>query len=217
MKDLVFFIPAQENNKYHKLGDIAPFGDTTLLQWKISQCKLLVEGKKIYVSSNSKKIENICLDEGVQFFRRKADSIEAQIRFFSSEIKDKVIIWTNVTAPFLGKKEYQKIYEVYSESNCDLLITVSEKQDYAFSNNHKINFGNEFTDRSKIDPIQICSNGAFVFETKFALRQKNILDTKKLFLYKLNKFTSIEIKNILDYSISRELIAMYFSETLKET
>ena len=42
MKDLVFFIPAQETNKYHKLGDLAPFGDTTLLQWKISQCKKVV-------------------------------------------------------------------------------------------------------------------------------------------------------------------------------
>ena len=31
-------IPAQETNKYHKLGDLAPFGDTTLLEWKISQC-----------------------------------------------------------------------------------------------------------------------------------------------------------------------------------
>lgn len=215
MKELVFFIPAQKKNKYHELGDLAPFGDTTLLQWKISQCKLLVDSEKIFVSSTSSRIKNIARDEGINHLESKGDSIEERIIFFSNQIKEKVIIWANVTSPFLGHQEYKKMYEAFLENKCDLLFTVSEKRDYAFFNNQKINFKNEFIERSSIDPIYICTNGAYIFEREFAMTQKHLLDTEKTYLYKLNKFRSIEIKNILDYSISKELIAMFFSEALR--
>lgn len=216
MKDLVFFIPAQTTNKYHELGDLAPFGDTTLLQWKISQCKLLVDSEKIFVSSASSRIKNIANEEGVNHSDSEGDSIEERIIFFSNQIKEKVIIWANATSPFLGHQEYKKMYEAFLENKCDLLFTVSEKQDYAFFNNQKINFKNEFIDRSLIDPIYICTNGAYIFEKEFAIKQKHLLDTENIYFYKLNKFTSIEIKNILDYSISKELITMFFSEALRD-
>jgi len=216
MKDLVFFIPAQTTNKYHELGDLAPFGDTTLLQWKISQCKLLVDSEKIFVSSASSRIKNIANEEGVNHSDSEGDSIEERIIFFSNQIKEKVIIWANATSPFLGHQEYKKMYKAFLENKCDLLFTVSEKQDYAFFNNQKINFKNEFIDRSLIDPIYICTNGAYIFEKEFAIKQKHLLDTENIYFYKLNKFTSIEIKNILDYSISKELITMFFSEALRD-
>ena len=217
MKELVFFIPAQEKNKYHELGDIAPFGDTTLLQWKISQCKLLVDSENIYVSSDSNRIKNIVRDEGIKHIESKGNSIEERINFFSNQIKEKIIIWANVTSPFLGHEEYKKMYEAFQGNKCELLLTVLEKKDYAFFNNQKINFKKEFIDRSVIDPVYICTNGAYIFEREFAINQKHLLDTEKTYLYKLNKFSSIEIKNILDYSISKELITMFFSEALNDT
>ena len=116
----------------------------------------------------------------------------------------------------MGHQEYKKMYEAFLENKCDLLLTVSEKRDYAFFNNQKINFKNEFIDRSSIDPIYICTNGAYIFEREFAIKQKHLLDTENIYFYKLNKFKSIEIKNILDYSISKELITMFFSEALSD-
>ena len=216
MKDLVFFIPAQITNKYHELGDIAPFGDTTLLQWKISQCKLLVNGEKIFVSSSSSLIKNIAKEEGVNYIESQNDNVEERVILFSKQIKEKLIILTHVTHPFLGHHEYKKMYDAFLENKCDLLLTVSEKKDYAFFNNQKINFKNEFIDRSSIDPIYICTDGAYMFEREFAMKQKHLLETEKISFHQLNKFTSIEIKNILDYSISKELITMFFSEALRD-
>ena len=113
MKDLVFFIPAQTTNKYHELGDLAPFGDTTLLQWKISQCKLLLDCEKIFVSSSSTVIKNIAQEEGVNYIESQNDNIEERIILFSKQIKEKLIILTHVTHPFLGHQEYKKMYEAY--------------------------------------------------------------------------------------------------------
>ena len=170
----------------------------------------------IFVSSTSSEIQKIAIDEGVNNFESEAGDIEERIISFSSQFRDKVIIWANSTAPFLGHHEYKKMYEVFLENKYDLVLTVSEKQDYAFFKNNKINFKNEFIDRSSIDPISICTNGAYVFESEFALKQKHLLDTEKIYFYKLDQFTSIEIKNILDYSISKELIAMFFSQALSD-
>ena len=36
---LNIIIPALEKNKYSTSGDLAPWGDTTLLEWKIYQAK----------------------------------------------------------------------------------------------------------------------------------------------------------------------------------
>ena len=40
MNGINIIIPAQEKNKYSEYGDLVSFGETTLLEWKISQTKL---------------------------------------------------------------------------------------------------------------------------------------------------------------------------------
>ena len=52
-------IPAQEKNRYHDQGDLAPFGQTTLLEWKIAQCKEFVELSQINICSDSEVIKEI--------------------------------------------------------------------------------------------------------------------------------------------------------------
>ena len=129
MKDLVFFIPVQEENKYHKLGDLAPFGDTTLLQWKISQCKMIVSTDCIYISSTSDKIKDICEKEGVNYVERVDADIENELRILAKNLEESVIIWTNVTSPFLGKSEYLKMYKEFTSNDCNLLISILERKD----------------------------------------------------------------------------------------
>ena len=42
---LNIIIPALEKNKYSTSGDLAPWGDTTLLEWKIYQAKNIISIK----------------------------------------------------------------------------------------------------------------------------------------------------------------------------
>ena len=215
MNDLIFFIPAQEQNKYHKLGDLAPFGDTTLLQWKISQCKAIVDPDRIYISSTSDKIKEISKKEGVNYIGRVDADIENELKILVKNIKESVIIWANVTSPFLGKSEYLKMYKEFTFNDCNLLISVLERKDYAFYNNKKINFGKSFIDRTDITPINICTNGVYIFNKEYIVQKNSLLDAKKIYLYKLDKLSSMEIKDIIDYSISQDLISIYFSNLIK--
>jgi CMP-N-acetylneuraminic acid synthetase len=214
MKSLVFFIPAQQENKYHKLGDLAPFGDTTLLQWKISQCKKIVDNNCIYVSSSSDMVEEIVKKESVNYIKRKKVNIEDEIKLLANSIKEDVIIWTSATSPFLSEIEYMAMYSKFNTKGCDLLISTIEKKDYGFYNDIKINFNSLMVRRDEINPIYLCTNGAYILNKKFILQKENILDTDNIFLYKLDKFSAIEIKDLTDYSISKELISTYFENKL---
>jgi len=215
MKDLVFFIPAQEENKYHKLGDLAPFGDTTLIQWKISQCKTIVNPDCIYISSTSDKIKDISEKEGVNYIERADVDFENELKILAKNIEESVVIWANVTSPFLGKSEYLKMHKEFTSNDCNLLISIRERKDYAFYNNNKINFGNTFIDRADIEPINICTNGAYIFNKEYIIQTNSLLDTEKIYLSKLDKLPSVEIKDIIDYSISKDLISLYFSNLVK--
>ena len=215
MKDLVFFIAAQETNKYHELGDLAPFGDTTLLQWKISQCKKIVEDDCIYISSASDKVEDICIVENINYIRRTGLNIENELKLFSNKNRESTIIWANTTAPFLGNIEFLKMYYKFIDSKCDLLVSVLEKKDYVFYNKEKVNFKGFFTDRASIDPVFIATNGAYIFNNNAVNQSNNILDTEKIYFYKLDKLSAIEIKDIIDYSISKDLISIHFNKLVR--
>ena len=216
MKNLVFFIPAQEENKYHELGDLAPFGDTTLLQWKISQCRMIVNTDCIYISSSSEKIKDISVKEGVNYIKRVGSDIENELKILAKNIEESVIIWTTVTAPFLGKSEYLKMYKEFTSNDCNLLISILEKNDYAFYDYKKINFEKKFIDRTSITPIDICTNGAYIFSKEYILQTNSLLDTEKIYLSKLDKLSSVEIKDIIDYSISKDLISIYFNNLVQK-
>ena len=47
MNNINIIIPALEKNKYSEYGDLVSFGETTLLEWKISQVKKVKEIKDI--------------------------------------------------------------------------------------------------------------------------------------------------------------------------
>ena len=41
-KNIAVVIPALDNNQYYSDGDLVRFGDTTLLEWKISQIPTII-------------------------------------------------------------------------------------------------------------------------------------------------------------------------------
>ena len=71
MNEINIIIPALEKNKYSEYGDLVSFGETTLLEWKISQAKKVDGIKNIYVTSSSNLIKNLCKKNNVKFLQRK--------------------------------------------------------------------------------------------------------------------------------------------------
>jgi CMP-N-acetylneuraminic acid synthetase len=207
-------IPAQETNKYHRLGDLAPFGDTTLLEWKISQCKEFMESSKIYISSDSKVIEGIARKEDVNFIKRKKQIPYGEIIINTlSGVSENIIIWTNPTAPFLGLKDYLSMMQKYENNNINSIVSVHTKFDYIYYNNQRLNFSDKFTSRNILKPVKIVTNGCYIVEKELALGGASLYSDNP-FLFELDYLSAVEIKDLHTYEISLELISAYFKRDL---
>lgn len=208
-------IPAQETNKYHKFGDLAPFGDTTLLEWKISQCKEFAKSNQIYISSDSEIIEDIVQKEEVNFIKRKKQISYSQIiKDTLFEVKEDTILWTNPTSPFLSSKDYQSMINKFiNHENINSIVSVHSKYDYAYYDNKRLNFDKTFTPRTELIPIQIVTNGCYIIKKDIAIKNESLyIDNSSL--YELDYLSAIEIKDMHIYNISQELISSYFKRDL---
>lgn len=207
-------IPALEKNHYNINGDLAAFGDTTLLEWKISQCREIIDSSKIFISSDSDLIKNISLKEGVNFIKRKNDiSYKQTIKDTLLKIEDNNILWTNSTSPFLGSNDYISMIDIFIKNDdINSIASVYSKYDYVYYNNSRLNF-TDLSPRKILNPIQIITNGCFVVDKNFAI-EKDTLITDESYLYELDYLSSIEIKDMKSYQISTALISEYFKKNL---
>ena len=207
-------IPAQEKNRYHEQGDLAPFGQTTLLEWKIAQCKEFVELSQINICSDSEIIKEIAQKEGINYIKRKAGLSYKEMLFKSVEAIDvKDVILINTTSPFIGSKIYKDMYNEYKSKKLNSLISVEKKKEYIFFDEEKFNFTDNFTPRENVKPIYIATNGCYIFNRDLALDHQKFLSNNPS-LFEVDSFTATEIKDIKDYKIAREMITTYFQEDL---
>jgi len=216
--DLIIFIPAQDANQYSDSGDLTPFGDTTLLQWKISQCKEFLPLDRIYVSSSSSKVRDVVLSEGVIFFEKDSNnsSIESQIKLLAKKTGSKAILWANATSPFLDKRGYGSMYKDFcKDPECDLMFSVEKKQEFSFFNGERVNFTG-LVRRAEIDPVFLSTNGAYILNTDRFTEGSDILDQENFCLFELDAISSIEIKDISSYSVAQNLLSVYFSRILED-
>ena len=188
MNNFAVIIPAQEKNRYHELGDIAPFGDTTLLEWKIAQCKEFIRSSQIYINSESKNIEEIAIRSNVNFIER-----EPRLNYIDMvldsifKVKEENIIWTNCTSPFLNSKSYRLMADTFQGRCLESVISVHKQQEYLFFRNRMLNFSTNFISRRDIEPVYMVTNGCYIIKKEIALKNKNLF-TKEPFLFELDSF-----------------------------
>lgn len=214
MNNFAVIIPAQEKNRYHELGDIAPFGDTTLLEWKIAQCKEFIRSSQIYINSESKNIEEIAIRSNVNFIERepRLNYIDMVMRSIY-KVKEDNIIWINCTTPFLNSKSYKTMANIFLDNKIDSLIAVHKKRDYIFFQDRRLNFTGNLMSRNEIEPVYILTNGCYIIKKEIALNSRSLF-TESPYFFEIDSFESIEINNIEDYAFAKELINMYFKKEL---
>ena len=222
MNNFSIFIPAQEKNLYSPDGDLTLFGQNTLLDWKIAQCKKIAKSQDIYISSSSKIIASFAQKEGVNFLDRsnRADeSFFSQIIELSKNTKKEYILWTNVTSPFLDERIYTKMLDIINkDKSIDIMQSSINKFDYAYFKNKKLNFDNTLTKRTELEPLVLLTNGVFIFKSQYLkeVDELSIFKTKKYKNYNLDHLASLEVKDIMSYEIAQDLISIYFKNKLYE-
>ena len=212
-KNIAVVIPALDNNQYYSDGDLVRFGDTTLLEWKISQILGVTGKENIYVSTPSDKIIDLVQSYGVNVVKRSQGSDPSQwIKESVNTIESEFVLWTHATSPFISAGDYRGMVENFLNlpKNHDSLIAVYQEQEYIFYQSKPLNFDiDQFKGRKDIEPVYRNTNGCYITPLE-NYRQNRIYFGKTPFYYEVDKLTSLEIKDIDHYEMALNLLSLYF-------
>jgi len=215
MKNIAIIVPALDHNVYHQDGDLAPFGDISLLEWKLAQLKHVVDPVQVYVSSPSEKVLTIAQRQNVQVIRRDPGlSLAEMITFSLAQVQEETILWTNATAPFMGSHDYEECIAAFraKEGSFDSLVSVYQLREYLFYDNKPLNFSpGEHISRRSIEPAYQITNGCFIIGREAAVSRHSYIGSNPL-LRIVDKLTATEIKDITDLNIANDLLALYMQK-----
>ena len=211
--NIAVVVPALDVNQYYPDGDLVQFGDTTLLEWKISQVMGVANKENIYISTPSDKIIDLVQSYGVNFVKRGQGTDPSQwIKESVEPIENEFVLWTHVTSPFISAGDYLRMLKTFfnfSKSH-DSLITVYKEQEYIFYKDVPLNFDiDQYKGRKEIEPVYRNTNGCYITP------RENFRHNRKYFgrfphYYQVDKLTSLEIKDIDHYEMALNLLSLYF-------
>jgi CMP-N-acetylneuraminic acid synthetase len=210
---IAIIVPALAKNNYHEKGDLAPFGDVSILEWKLSQLRNIKTEHVIYVSSPDAQIGELAKREQAHFIQRSEhSSLTKMIHESLIAVNEETILWANVTSPFLSAKNYQKMMDKFIEirHENDSLIAVNTLHEYFYYQTKPLNFDpHRHASRKNIEGLTLITNGCFIISRRKALEYDSFFGDKPYF-YETNHLAAMEIKDIANYSMSLNMLTFYF-------
>lgn len=225
MKNIICLICAREGSIGIKNKNIILFHQKPLIEWTFKIAKQIKQFKKIYISTDSKKIIKIAKKNKIEvpFIRPKylAQSYSKEIEVWRHALKylkkidqyPDILVVMSVTSPL--RKKNQIIYSInkFIRDKADALITVKESQNNPYFNMVKLNkkgFAKVVIDKKKIyrrqqaPKVYSMSTICYVTNPNYILKSKNLFDGK-VSVAKFDKTSSIDIDDNFDLKIAKML------------
>lgn len=218
MKMYTAIVPVKANSSRLPGKNFLPInGKNSLLENKISQLKNISQIKKIIVSSDSEKAENIAKELGVHFVRRPIEyanetrPLSDFFRYVSGIFDTEHMIWACVTSPLIDQEDFIRAIELY-ESNVihgqhDSLITVYNFQHYLMNENGPLNYqrGEGHKNSDQLDILHLFTNGILICSKENLVKWGyNYGDNPYRMV--VNQEKSIDIDTKWDYLIAKAWI-----------
>ena len=221
-KDIICIIPARRGSKRIKNKNIINFYGKPLIIYSVLNAKKSNIFKKILVSTDSKKIKNICLKYkiDVPFIRNKKLSsdkalikdviLDAILNIQSQNIKYHCLLYP--TAPLIKTEDLKTAYKkLKKNNNADGIVSVSR---YSSNPLRSLSIKNKFLkfnypkykniNSNNLKKFYYDSGSFFIFKTSSFLKYKNLW-MKKIIPYTVKPEQAIDINNYEDLEIAKIL------------
>ena len=214
-------VPASDRNRYSADGDLAKFGNTTLLEWKIDQLKAIFSEKNLFVSTSSERVKRVIEETGVATLTRAHDlDIPEVIASSVDQVPFENIVWTNVTSPFLDASEYLRMIEKFSMidqnkmSGYDCVLSAERLSEYLYFKGTALNFDlSNHQSRSELEPVYRLTNGCAILKKENCKTASGFFGKSPLF-HEVSRLAALEIKDFEFLHIASDLISLYFKRVL---
>jgi CMP-N-acetylneuraminic acid synthetase len=215
---VVAIVPALEVNKYSSHGDLHSWGDSNLLEWKISQLKNVKEIDRIIVSTDSDKIIAIADKIGIESFKRSKNlSLENSLLHVCTKLElSDHILWANPTSPFVGQRIFSSLINEYflHDSPIDGFITSRIQHEFLYTKAGPINFdGVVIMSREQLPDVYMVTNGAYLSCCEDVLKRGRMFGNNPYF-FEISWLASLEIGESEQMGLFSSLVQKYLQEEL---
>lgn len=215
------FLPCRSGSQRVKNKNIRKFSKYKfgLFQLKIEQLIKVKELKEIIISTDDtkiinflkkkkyKKIKTIKRPKNLSSSRTKTDDLIIYASKLFNE--NDHILWTHVTSPLFGEKDYSGAIKVYKSKikKYDTVIGANIIRDFIFNNKNPINYNYKKTywpNTQNLKKLYKINNTFFLTSAKNYIIKKNRIGSKIFFL-DVEKMKSIDIDWPEDFKIAEKI------------
>lgn len=212
MNNIIAVIPVKKNSTRLANKNILPFGQSTLLEYKINQLKKIKKISEIIVSSDSEEMLSIARRNGVSIDKRPLEYANESrpfsefLLYLTTQFKKehKHMMWACCTSPLVDVKRYEEAIEIYldklNKNECDSLITVYEYKHFMLDEKGPMNFkpGPEHVNSQDLPSFDIFTNGIILSPIHSIKRWEYHFGSNPYRLY-INQIEAIDIDTEFDY------------------
>ena len=219
------FLPCRSGSQRVKNKNIRKFASYSfgLFQLKIEQLVKVNQLKEIIVSTDDLKIISFLKEKKYRkvkcIVRPKklalSSTLTDDLITYAAKLFDKTdhILWTHVTSPLFGTKDYVNAIKTYIErkKTYDTLIGCNEIQEFIFNKKKPINYNYSKTfwpNTQNLKKLHSINNTIFLTSAYNYITKKNRIGSK-LFFLNISKIKSIDVDNIDDFKTAEKLYSIY--------
>lgn len=209
MNKVTAVIPVRAGSRRLKNKNILPFGESNLLVHKIRQLKKVPEINSIVVSSDSKEMLNMALDENCFIHIRQPEYCDEKTKSFGEVITNVAehincehLMWSPCVNPLVKPETYSKAIQTYFEMDkmkYDSLFSVEPFKRFLWNETEPINYklGLGHVPSQQLPTYYFMVNGFFIAPRIDMIKWNYFHGTKPL-MFPLTKLEAVDIDDELD-------------------
>lgn len=219
MNDISVVIPVRAGSSRIQEKVFLPFENgMNLVEWKISQLKQIHPADRIFLSSDSKRIEKIAAETGIGFVPRRSYLCEGHNATFSEVITGVVadlptpyFAWATVVVPLMQPSEYLDAFRLFCDhvidkQEYDSLVSVNLIKEYLWTTEKPLNYqaNRNHTISQELPDIFRVTNGLYMRAKEPTLHEGYFLGAKP-YKHIVGKVSGIDIDEMEDYELALAL------------
>lgn len=206
-------IPVRQGSQRVKNKCLRPFGDTSLLELKISVLKQIPHLNDIVVNTDSDDALAVAKKCGVSGHKREAyyassQCISSDFQHHLGQVTDTdLFVYCPVTSPFITKESIIECIDLFNSmgDGYDSVATVTRVKEFMWLNNEPINYTREKQPNSQDLPeIKALSFGVNIIKRDDLIKYRNFVGLKPYF-FETDEIQSIDIDTPLDFFIAQSV------------
>tara|TARA_Y100000813_G_C24125336_1_gene334816 strand:+ start:54 stop:731 length:678 start_codon:yes stop_codon:yes gene_type:complete len=216
---LIAIIPIRKGSQRIPFKNLKKFCNSSLLEIKINQLKLIDDIDEIVVNSDWDEALNLAKKLNVSTYKRDpyfASSTIIGSEFYkniaeSTPEKYKYIMYAPATSPLIETSTIKEVIKKYFNENNqhDSIVTSSLIKNFMWKDNKPLNYELNKTPRSQdLEEIHSLNHAIVINLRENWINQKSLI-TKNPILFIINDIESIDVDNLLDFEIAEFLYNKY--------